>query len=146
MKQLIIIFFFFLSLISNVINAQFIGINYTPGRKGAGICIGTEKIIFGFEKGRYISNIDNNFEHIDLMKITAHFNVYKYTFDKGYTITYAGFGYNEFKGETNFLLNKGSLYKISFEIGGIVNVGTINPMIFFDFVNWEGKFGLIIKL
>lgn len=142
-KQLLTILAIFMSLAGN---AQFFGINYTPGRDGVGVSLGNDKFMIGFEKGTYKASIDGYTEYLHLSKITAHISIYKYEFkDGGYTITYAGFGYNEFKGETDVLLDKDNLYKLSFEAGGIVKIGAVNPMILFDFVNWEGKLGLMIN-
>ena len=142
-KQLLTVLAIFISLTGN---AQFLGVNYTPGREGLGILLGTDKFIIGFEKGTYKASFDGYTEYLHLSKITAHMSIYKHVFEDGdYTVTYAGFGYNEFKGETDVLLHKDKLYKISFEVGGIVKIGHINPMVFYDFINWEGKVGLVIN-
>lgn len=142
-KNTIIMFLLFISLSST---AQIAGINYTPYRKGLGMSAGFERFMVGYEKGVYNKKMFGVQEFLSLDKITAHAGVSKYKFKSGdYTIIYTGIGYNFYNGDTEVFINKDRLHKLSIEFGGIVYIGRANPMILFDFLNWEGKFGVIIN-
>lgn len=124
-------------LAATTMYCQNFGLTYVPGRSGIGFTINVDNIHVGYEQGEY--NIPTPFgtEHTTLKKVTSHYTLSK----NGDVSMIAGLGYNMFKGDA-----VERVYPLSFEFGGHASFGNIGALVLFDFVNWEGKFGLTIKI
>jgi hypothetical protein len=150
MKKLLILLFLSISMIGYTQKPLNIGVTYTPGRTGAGIVLNKDKVFIGYESGKYSFNHRlYGYEQIKLHKITCHYVVDTYEENPEIKSNILlGIGYNNFYNYigNHYMINPNKLSKFSLEFGGNIDFGLTNVLLLFDFINWEGKIGILIEI